>query len=62
MDDIIVTSGIVEKNPYRSTNSDPTIYKLTITSEGTQRDMEFIRDRMLKMGNECQDKELKYVG
>jgi len=51
MSTISIISNIEEINLYRSTNTLPTSYKLTITSEGTLQDMEIIRDKLLNINN-----------
>lgn len=51
MSEVIITSEITESNPYRGTNSNPVLYKLKVTSEGTYQDMEYIRDALLDISN-----------
>ena len=49
---VTVASQIKEKNPYHSTSTKPDIYVLTITAEGSEKDLEYLRDIILEIEEE----------
>ena len=50
MKTVTITSEIKEKNPDRSTNTNPVVYKLILTCEGLYHEVEAIRQKLLNMG------------